>query len=97
MSNTKRTVLITGCSDGSLGAGLAMAFHKAGLKVYATARNPAKMKSLEALGIETMILDVLDDASIAKAASQIRQLDMLGKKPTIFDGYAAQLTNSHSQ
>lgn len=80
MSSPKKSVLITGCSDGSLGAGLAMAFHKAGLKVYATARNPAKMRSLEALGIETLQLDVLDDASITKAASQIKQLDILGKE-----------------
>ena len=84
MSSPKKTVLITGCSDGSLGAGLSIAFHQAGLKVYATARNPAKMKGLESLGIETMTLDVLDDESIAKAARQISQLDMLGKKTAIF-------------
>jgi len=77
MSNPKKTVLITGCSDGSLGAGLAVAFHNAGLRVYATARNPAKMRSLEALGIETLTLDVLDDTSIAKTASEITQLDIL--------------------
>jgi NAD(P)-dependent dehydrogenase (short-subunit alcohol dehydrogenase family) len=92
MSSPKKTVLITGCSDGSLGAGLAVAFHQAGLKVYATARNPAKMKSLEALGIEIMTLDVLDDASIAKAASQITQLDMLGKKTILLNSSAVQLT-----
>jgi 1-acylglycerone phosphate reductase len=79
MSSAKKTVLITGCSDGSLGAGLAIAFHNAGLKVYATARNPAKMKGLEAMGIEILTLDVLDDASIAKIASEITQLDILGE------------------
>jgi 1-acylglycerone phosphate reductase len=79
MSSPKKTVLITGCSDGSLGAGLAIAFHKAGLKVYATSRNPAKMKGLEDLGIETLKLDVLDDTSIAKIANKITQLDILGK------------------
>jgi 1-acylglycerone phosphate reductase len=78
MSNLKRTVLITGCSDGGLGAGLAAEFHKAGLKVYATSRNPAKMKGLEALGIETLRLDVMDNASIAKVAGEIKQLDILG-------------------
>lgn len=80
MSTTKKTVLITGCSDGSLGAALAIAFHNSGLKVYATARNPSKLKSVEALGIETLILDVLDDASIAEAASKITELDILGAK-----------------
>jgi 1-acylglycerone phosphate reductase len=92
MSSTKRTVLITGCSDGGLGAGLAAEFHKAGLKVYATARNPAKMKALEAMGIELLTLDVLDDDSIAKAASSIKQLDILGKMQTIFTNRALQLT-----
>ncbi|QDS67561.1 hypothetical protein FKW77_003203 [Venturia effusa] len=35
------------------------------------------MKSLEAMGIKTLTLDVLDDASIAKVASTITQLDIL--------------------
>ncbi|KAF2665382.1 NAD(P)-binding protein [Microthyrium microscopicum] len=77
MSGTKRTVLITGCSDGGLGSGLAIAFHNAGLKVYATSRNTAKMKGLEAMGIETLELDVLDNTSIEKCRSQISQLDIL--------------------
>ncbi|KAK7708883.1 hypothetical protein SLS63_013365 [Diaporthe eres] len=41
-----RIVLITGCSDGGMGAALAEALHKAGLTVYATARDPSKMKNL---------------------------------------------------
>ena len=77
MANPKRTVLITGCSDGGLGAALAVAFHKAGQKVYATARNPAKMKELEALGIETITLDVLSEASIAACVTSLPALDIL--------------------
>jgi len=73
----QRTVLITGCSDGSLGAALAIAFHKAGLHVYATARNPAKMAGLAALGIETFLLDPLDQSSIDAAARKIPSLDIL--------------------
>ncbi|KPI39599.1 NADPH-dependent 1-acyldihydroxyacetone phosphate [Cyphellophora attinorum] len=72
-----RTVLLTGCSDGSLGSALALAFHKAGLKVYATARNPQKLTKMEEAGIETKILDVLDSASIAACVSAIPQLDIL--------------------
>ncbi|KIY03315.1 uncharacterized protein Z520_00005 [Fonsecaea multimorphosa CBS 102226] len=64
-----RTVLITGCSDGGLGAALAVAFHKHGDHVIATARNPAKMASLKAMGIDTLQLDVLSEDSI-KAAVQ---------------------------
>ncbi|KAK9326853.1 hypothetical protein V1520DRAFT_350334 [Lipomyces starkeyi] len=76
-TSTKKTVLITGCSDGSLGAALATAFHTAGLHVYATTRNPAKMAQLAALGIETLALDVLDQSSIDAAASKVPSLDIL--------------------
>lgn len=74
---TKRTVLITGCSDNSLGAALAIAFHKAGLHVYATARNPAKLSAAREAGIETLELDVLSEASIAACASKLSSLDIL--------------------
>lgn len=77
MSATKRTVLITGCSDGGMGAALAVAFHNAGLHVYATARNPAKMQRLAALGIATLALDVESAASVAACATQVPALDML--------------------
>lgn len=76
---TKKTVLITGCSAGGMGAALAQAFHKSGLHVIATARNPTKMAELAALGIETLTLDVLDEASIAAAVSKVPKLDMLSK------------------
>lgn len=77
MSSSKRTVLITGCSDGGLGAALAIAFHKAGLHVYATARNPSKMTQLASLGIETFTLDVQSDSSIAACVSKLSELDIL--------------------
>lgn len=77
MAETKRTVLITGCSEGGLGAALAIAFHKAGLHVYATARNPSKMSQLVGLGIETLTLDVLSESSIAAAVSKLSHLDIL--------------------
>ncbi|KAL2851500.1 hypothetical protein BJY01DRAFT_232920 [Aspergillus pseudoustus] len=34
--SSKRTILITGCSDGSLGSVLALQFHKAGWRVFAS-------------------------------------------------------------
>ena len=77
MSNSKRTVLITGCSGGSLGEALAIAFHKAGLQVYATARDKSRMRQLQSLGIETLTLDVLSDSSIASCVSKISSLDIL--------------------
>jgi short-subunit dehydrogenase len=77
MSTSKRIVLITGCSDGGLGAALAIAFHEAGMQVYATARSTSKMSHLESLGIETLELDVLSDSSIAACVSKISSLDIL--------------------
>ena len=77
MSGPKRTILITGCSDGGLGAALAVAFHEAGLHVYATARNPARMEQLASLGIETLTLDVQSESSIAACVSKLSGLDIL--------------------
>ena len=77
MSSPKRTVLITGCSDGGLGAALAVAFHNAGLYVYATARNPSKMAHVTSLGIETRTLDVQSETSIAECVDSISHLDIL--------------------
>lgn len=77
MANSKRSVLITGCSDGGLGAALAIAFHEAGLHVYATARNLLKMKEVTSHGIETLELDVQSDASIAECVRRLPRLDIL--------------------
>lgn len=72
-----RTVLITGCSDGGLGASLALAFHAAGLKVYATARNPSKLAQVASAGIETLTLDVLSSESIQHVVTKLPALDIL--------------------
>ncbi|CAF9924267.1 MAG: hypothetical protein ALECFALPRED_002717 [Alectoria fallacina] len=74
---TKRTVLITGCSDGGLGAALAVAFHEGGLHVYATARDPSKMAHIASLGIETLTLDVQSDSSITACVQNLSGLDIL--------------------
>ncbi|KAK6068438.1 short-chain dehydrogenase [Seiridium cupressi] len=77
MVSAKKTVLITGCSEGGMGAALAVAFKEAGLRVYATARDPSKMASLSRAGIETLTLDVLSSESIAACAGSITSLDIL--------------------
>lgn len=48
MSTTpqKKTVLITGCSTHGLGYALALAFHDAGFRVFATARDETKMQGM---------------------------------------------------
>ena len=77
MVSTKMTVLITGCSEGGMGAALAVAFQEAGLRVYATARDPSKMASLGRAGIETLTLDVLSAESIAACVTKVPSLDIL--------------------
>ncbi|OBT56740.1 hypothetical protein VE04_03418 [Pseudogymnoascus sp. 24MN13] len=72
-----KTVLVTGCSDGGLAAAVAVAFHNAGLHVYATARDVSKMKNLAAQGIETLELDVTSPASIKACVSRLPSLDIL--------------------
>ncbi|KAI4166122.1 MAG: hypothetical protein LQ342_000008 [Letrouitia transgressa] len=71
MPSSKRSVLITGCSDGGLGAALAIAFHSANLHVYATARDLSKMSHLASLGIETLQLDIQSSSSIAACVSTL--------------------------
>lgn len=77
MVTTKKTVLITGCSEGGMGAALAVAFQEAGLHVYATARDPSKMASIGRAGIETLTLDVLSAESIAACVAKVPSLDIL--------------------
>lgn len=69
-----RTVLITGCSVGGLGHGLAVALHTRGLKVIATARTPSKMAALASQGITTLPLDVLSQTSITACVSTVSDL-----------------------
>lgn len=77
MGNIQKTVLITGCSEGGMGAALAVAFQEAGLHVYATARNPSKMASIERAGIEIITLDILSAESISACVTKIPSLDIL--------------------
>ena len=64
-----KTVLITGCSQGSLGEALALAFHNRGVHVIATARFVPKMKNLESKKIDILPLDVTDPSSITSCVS----------------------------
>lgn len=67
----KRTVLVTGCSDGGLGAALCLALHEQGLRVFATVRNPSKAMRLRERGLEILPLDVTSVASIQACADEV--------------------------
>jgi 1-acylglycerone phosphate reductase len=69
----KRSVLITGCSDGGIGGALAVTFHARGFHVFATARNPSKMSALAKLPNVTLLtLDVQDPAHITAAVAAVQ-------------------------
>jgi NAD(P)-dependent dehydrogenase (short-subunit alcohol dehydrogenase family) len=74
------TILITGCSSG-IGAALASELHRRGHRVYATARRSEAMASLADRGLDTLLLDVNNDTSIAAVMARIKNdvghLDML--------------------
>ena len=68
-----KTVLITGCSTGGIGHGLAIEFARRGLHVFATARSPAKMSDLEKTSNITLLtLDVTSPTSIAEAVTAVK-------------------------
>ena len=74
MADSRRTVLITGCSQGGIGDALAQEFHNRGLRVFPSARNVAKMGHLQQLGLELIQLDVSDAESIRQAAAKVQRL-----------------------
>lgn len=92
-----RTVLITGCSEGGIGDALAQEFYRRGLSVFASARNLAKIRHLESLGINTVELDVSDRQSIQHAVNAVTEitggaLDILVNNAGA--GYGAPLAES---
>jgi 1-acylglycerone phosphate reductase len=77
------TVLITGCTDGSIGHGLVLSFARQGYHVFATARRLSAMASLQGMPNVTLIeLDVTSPESIrtvhgAVSTATSGQLDIL--------------------
>ncbi|KAJ8122118.1 hypothetical protein O1611_g9927 [Lasiodiplodia mahajangana] len=68
----KKSVLITGCSDGGIGSELAKQFAAKGYQVFATVRTPSKAASLESVsGVEVLQLEVTSKESIAACAAEV--------------------------
>ena len=66
----RKSIIVTGCSSG-IGAYCARALHKEGWRVFATVRNPAHLGSLEADGIEALLMDYTDRASIDALVAEV--------------------------
>lgn len=68
----QKTVFITGCSEGGIGDALAKSFHKKGMRVFASARNLAKVQHLKEMGLDVVQLDVADGDSIREAVETVK-------------------------
>lgn len=67
---SQKSILITGCSTG-IGHACAIGLQQRGYRVFATARKPADIKQLEALGLETLMLDYASSASVQACAAEV--------------------------
>jgi 1-acylglycerone phosphate reductase len=67
-----KSVFITGCSAGGIGAALAKAFHRQGFHVFASARDVSKMSDLKELGDDRITLVSLDVTSASSVASALQ-------------------------
>ena len=71
-----RRCFVTAAGQG-IGRAAALAYAAEGASVVATDRDAGKLAGLEAEGIETRALDVLDDAAVAAALAAAGPLDVL--------------------
>ncbi|KAK1780214.1 hypothetical protein QBC45DRAFT_409372 [Copromyces sp. CBS 386.78] len=70
----QKTVLITGCTPGGIGHALCLEFHKQGVHVIATARNPAVLADMADMGMSTLALDVTNKESIKTCHEEVAQI-----------------------
>ncbi len=86
MSNSTRSILITGCSSG-IGYHVAHGLQKAGYRVFATARKPEDVTRLQQEGLESLLLDLNDSSSITDAVQKVLKLTD-GKLYAVFNNGA---------
>ncbi|KAL2164992.1 hypothetical protein VTH06DRAFT_288 [Thermothelomyces fergusii] len=70
----QKTVLITGCTPGGIGHALCLEFHAKGVHVIATARDPAVLSEMAAMGMTTLTLDVTKEESIKACHDEVSTL-----------------------
>jgi len=74
MASVPKTVLITGCSEGGIGAAIASCYQQRGYHVFATARSLSKMAGLSSLpNVTCLELDVTSQSSIDNAVATVRE------------------------
>jgi len=66
----KKSILITGCSSG-IGLCVAQALQQRGYRVFASARKKEDVNKLNAMGLESLHLDLTDSLSILNAVKEI--------------------------
>ncbi|KAL1726705.1 hypothetical protein EV714DRAFT_276322 [Schizophyllum commune] len=96
-TDARKSVLITGCSEKSIGDALAREFFARGFRVFATSRNLKTMESLEKDGIETIKLDITDDDDVSRVANEISKrtggtLDILVNNAGV--GYSSSVADA---
>lgn len=71
----KKTVLVTGCSEGGLGCALAHAFADKGFHVFATVRDRSKATSLASRSddIDILLMEVTSPDSVASCVAHVRR------------------------
>ncbi len=67
---TQKTILITGCSSG-IGLDAARTLQARGWRVFATCRKAQDCERLVAEGLESLVLDYADEASIEAALTEV--------------------------
>lgn len=70
---SRKTVLITGCSEGGIGHNLALEWNSKGYRVFATARKVEAMTGLADVGIECLAMDVTETASLENVKQEIEK------------------------
>lgn len=69
---TDKAILITGCSSG-IGLCAAQGLRQRGYRVFATARKPEDVVTLQGQGLESLPLDLNDSGSIQAAVNEVLQ------------------------
>ncbi|KAM3417529.1 NADPH-dependent 1-acyldihydroxyacetone phosphate reductase [Cercospora zeina] len=93
MAADKRSILITGCSEGGIGAAVAFEYQKRGYRVFATARNTSKIPSTltSPPNVTTITLDVTSESSIAAGVETVSKITN-GKLDILFNNAGTSLT-----